>query len=151
MNNYPHNSLSNHLNSPFSTTHTRRNLASPQSRLVAYLLDAILMGATFGIGWFIWFLLIAGRGTTPGHDLMGQKVVDVITGIPLSVGKMFLRECIVKGILSMITASFTMFLNYLIDGAFIFRDDRRTVHDHLLGSEVIQERNSALFERLQRL
>ncbi len=150
MNNYSYNSYNSNNSTPsFSPSPYRNNLATPESRLVAYLLDAVLIGATFGVGWFIWLLLIGGRGTTPGHDLMGQKVVDIKTGETLTLGKMLLRECAVKGVLSMLIASFTFFLTYIIDGAFIFRDDRRTLHDHLLGTEVIQERNSAVLDKLK--
>jgi uncharacterized RDD family membrane protein YckC len=143
------NSYSNNENTNSRTTRFHSTLATPQSRLVAYLLDGAIFGFTLGIGWFIWFCLTAKRGTTPGHLLMGHEVRDVRTGLPASVLKMFLRECAVKGIVSWTLASFTLFINYLIDGAMIFRQDRRAAHDYLLGTEVIQVRENTILDKLQ--
>ena len=134
---------------PSSVHHS--GLATPQTRIVAFILDAVLMGVLLGVGWFIWFIMIAGRGTTPGHDLMGQVIVDRKTGQPASLGKMFIRECLLKGILSMLLASMTMCINYIVNGAFIFREDRRAIHDHLLGTEVVQQRSTLLYEKLESL
>ena len=166
-NNYSssNNSNSNHSNSNFaresgatgksinrqSSPYLSSELATPQTRIIAFILDAVLMGALLGVGWFIWFLMIAGRGTTPAHDLMGQVIIDVKTGKPASFGKVFIRECLVKGLLSMVLASMTMFINYIVDGAFLLRDDRRTVHDHLLGTKVVQSHRTALLDKLQSL
>ena len=156
MENNSHHSYSQHSSTERPSTHRASSayhsgLATPQTRIVAFILDAVLMGALLGVGWFIWFIMIAGRGTTPGHDLMGQVIVDRKTGQPASLGKMFIRECLLKGILSMFLASMTMCINYIINGAFIFRDDRRTIHDHLLGTEVVQQRSSLLYEKLESL
>lgn len=134
-----------------STKASSAALATPQSRIVAYLIDLILFGITFGVGWLIWFFMIAERGTTPGHDLMGQQVVSAKNGDPLSLGKMALREILLKGIFATVLGSMTMFLNYILDGAFIFRDDRRAIHDHLLGTKVVQARSSTVFDKLQNL
>jgi uncharacterized RDD family membrane protein YckC len=154
MNNYSnnsYNSFTEHTSPHRISPAPQSGLATPQTRIVAFILDAILMGLLLGIGWFIWFVMIAGRGTTPGHDLMGHVIIDRKTGQPASFGRMLIRECFLKGILSMFLASLTMFINYIIDGAFIFREDRRAIHDYLIGTEVIQERSSALFEKLQSL
>lgn len=117
-----------------------RVLAAPQSRLIAYILDATIFGFTLGVGWFIWFLIIADRGTTPGHELMGHQVVKVEGGRPLTIREMLVREIFVKGILIWIVASFTMFLAPIADCALIFRSGNRTGHDYIVGSEVIQVR-----------
>jgi len=128
---------------------SRPTLATPQSRLIAYILDGAIFGCTLGVGWIIWFFTLAGRGTTPGHELMGHQVRDIRTGLPASAAKMVIRECIVKGVISWTLASFTALLNYVIDGAMIFREDRRAVHDHLLGTEVVQIRKETIFEKLR--
>jgi hypothetical protein len=51
----------------------------------------------------------------------------------------------------MFLASMTMFINYIVDGAFLFREDRRTIHDHLLGTDVVQSRTTSLLEKLKSL
>ena len=150
----PNDSKFNYSNSSFSNGATfskHQALATPQHRLISFILDAVLFSITFGVGWIIWFLAIAVRGTTPGHDLMGQKIVDHRTGRPLRLGRMLVREFLIKGIFTWLIASFTMCINYIVDGAFIFRDDRRTVHDLILGTDVIQDRNSELLKKLQSL
>lgn len=151
-NNYSDNKYSDNKCSENNLLHeARTELATPQTRAIAFILDAVLMGLLLGVGWFIWFLMIAGRGTTPGHDLMGQVIVDAKSGKPATFGKMFIRECLVKGILSMFLASMTMFINYIVDGAFLFREDRRTLHDHLIGTDVVQSRTTTLLEKLESL
>jgi uncharacterized RDD family membrane protein YckC len=144
------NNFTTYETSKFPKIKSHATLATPQSRLIAYVLDGFIFGCTLGIGWFLWFCITATRGTTPGHDLMGHEVRDTRTGLPASVFKMFLRECFVKGIVSWTLASITFLLNYLIDGAMIFREDRRTAHDHLLRTEVIQVRDITIFDKLQR-
>ena len=129
----------------------RAALATPQCRLIAFVLDGALISITLGVGWIIWFIAIADRGTTPGYDLMGQTIVDHKTGKPLKLGKMLVRELLVKGVLAWIIASFTMFINYIVDGVFIFREDRRSVHDLIMGTDVVQDRSSAILEKLQSL
>ena len=44
-------------------------------RIVAYLLDFILFYLTLVIGYIIWWLIVLGRGQTPGKQLMGIRVV----------------------------------------------------------------------------
>ena len=152
MKNYAIDPQQSSQRSPRINSHSSQSsLATPQSRIIAYLIDLTLFGVTFGVGWLIWFFMVAGRGTTPGHDLMGQRVVSAKTGEPLSIGRMVLRELLCKGILATVLGSMTLFINYLVDAAFMFRENRRALHDLLLGSEVVQVRSSTLLDKLQNL
>jgi uncharacterized RDD family membrane protein YckC len=134
-----------------STSAGRNHLATPQTRLIAFVLDGILFSLTLGIGWLVWFFIVAQRGTTPGHDLLGHEIVDHATLKPVGIGKLALRELVVKGFLSWLLASFTLFINYIVDGALILREDRRAGHDLLLGTVVIQVRSTPLLEMLEGL
>lgn len=123
-----------------NNSYTQVKLATPQSRLIAFALDSIIFSLTLGIGWLIWFFAISSRGVTPGHDLLGHQVVDARTQEPLSAGKMIIRECLLKGVLNWFLASILFFINYLVNGALIFRGEGRAVHDYLISSQVIQIR-----------
>lgn len=124
-------------------------LATPQSRLIALLIDALIFGFGFGVVWIIWFITLAEKGTTPGHHLMGQVIVDVDTGNPLGWKKMVVREVLLKGLLHWILGGFLFMTNYIVDGAFIFSSERRTLHDLLIGSQVIQERDKTIINKLK--
>jgi hypothetical protein len=124
-------------------------LATPQSRLLALLLDALIFGLGFGVVWIIWFITLAEKGTTPGHHLMGQIVIDAETGIPFGWKKMVIREVLIKGALHWILGSFLFMANYIVDGAFILTSKQRTVHDMIVGSQVIQRSDKTIIHKLK--
>ena len=124
-------------------------LATPQSRLIALLLDALIFGLGFGVVWIIWFITLAEKGTTPGHHLMGQVVIDAETGIPFGWKKMVIREVLIKGVLHWILGSFLFMANFIVDGAFILTSKQRTVHDMIVGSQVIQRSDKTIIHKLK--
>jgi uncharacterized RDD family membrane protein YckC len=73
-------------------------LSSPGRRLGAHVLDSLLGIVTLGIGWIIWFLIIAETGRTPGKSLMNMVTVDATTGQPIGFGRMAARELLLKGL-----------------------------------------------------
>jgi hypothetical protein len=124
-------------------------LATPQSRLIALLIDALVFGLGFGVVWLIWFAYLADRGTTPGHHLMGQVVVEADTGESFDWKKMVVREILIKGVLHWILGSFLFMINYIVDGAFIFTKKERTIHDMMVGSQVIQRSDKTIIRKLK--
>jgi uncharacterized RDD family membrane protein YckC len=130
------------LNSPIGI------LATPQSRLIALLIDVLIFGLGFGVVWLVWFITLADRGTTPGHHLMGQVVVDAHTGQSFGWKKMVVREILIKGILHWILSSFLFMANYIVDGAFILNRNQRTLHDLVVGSQVIQLSDKTIIKKL---
>ena len=134
------------LNPSRSTVHG--DLATPQSRLIALVLDALIFGLGFGVVWIIWFITLAEKGTTPGHHLMGQVIVDADTGIPFGWKKMVIREILIKGVLHWILGSVLCMANYIIDGAFVLTSTQRTLHDLAIGSQVIQRSNKTILRKL---
>jgi uncharacterized RDD family membrane protein YckC len=123
--------------------------ATPQSRLIALLIDALIFGLGFGVVWLIWFAYLADRGTTPGHHLMGQVVVDAHSGQRFGWKKMIVREIFLKGVLHWVLGSFLFMINYIIDGAFIFTKKGRTIHDMMVGSKVIQRSDKTIIRKLK--
>jgi len=134
------NSLISSANEPTDTVDTmnRNELASPGVRLGSYLLEALFTVITLGIGWLIWSFIIWGKGTTPGHQVVRLYVVSEKTGQTFSWGQMFVREILVKGLLMPVLSVFSFGIIFLVDSLMVVRDDRKTLHDRICGSIVVQ-------------
>ena len=132
-----------------SALNTLGALATPQSRLIAFLIDAAVFGFGLGIVWIIWFITLAEKGTTPGHYLMGQVVVDAKTGQIFGWKKMVIREVLIKGLLNWLLGSVVFMANYIIDASFIFTSRQRTLHDLMVGSQVIQYSDKTIIKKLK--
>ena len=141
--------FSHQHNSSRSDVKTLGVLATPQSRLIAFLIDVAVFGFGLGIIWIIWFITLAEKGTTPGHYLMGQVVVDAKTGQLFGWKKMVIREVLVKGLLNWLLGSVLFMVNYIIDAAFIFTSRQRTLHDLMVGSQVIQYSDKTIIKKLK--
>jgi uncharacterized RDD family membrane protein YckC len=115
-----------------------QRLASIQARFGSALLDALLLIVTLFVGWVIWNLFTWKTGQTPAKRILKQVVVDAKTGEVFSWSRMALREFAVKGAAGNIASSATGGITFVIDSLFVFREDRRTVHDLIVGSKVIQ-------------
>ena len=115
-----------------------QRLASPQARLGAYMADIGLAIVTLFIGWFIWSMFTWQTGQTPAKRLMRQVVVDSRTNQPFTWVKMLLREAVVKWAAGGIASGASNGITFVIDSLFVFRDDRKTVHDMIVQSKVIQ-------------
>lgn len=113
-------------------------LASVQARLGSFLLDIGLAIVTLFVGWVIWNLFTWKTGQTPAKRILKQVVVDAKTGEVFSWSRMALREFAVKGAAGNIASGATSGVTFVIDSLFVFRNDRRTVHDLIVGSKVIQ-------------
>jgi uncharacterized RDD family membrane protein YckC len=115
-----------------------QQLASVQARLGSFLLDLGLLVVTLFIGWAIWNLFTWKTGQTPAKRILRQVVVDANTGEVFSWSRMALREFAVKGAAGNIASGATSGVTFVVDSLFVFREDRRTVHDLIVGSKVIQ-------------
>ena len=120
------------------STEIVQRLASPQARLGAYLVDIGLAIVTLFIGWFIWSMSTWKTGQTPAKRLMKQVVVSTKTGEPFTWSQMLLREAVVKWAAGGIASGASNGITFVVDSLFIFRDDRKTVHDLIVQSKVIQ-------------
>jgi uncharacterized RDD family membrane protein YckC len=124
-------------------------LATPQYRLIAFILDFVVATLGLGIIWLIWFITLADKGTTPGHYLMGQVIVDSKTGETFGWKKMLVRELLVKGLFQWLLSGLMFYSNYIIDGAFMLTSSQRTLHDRVVGSQVIQRTDKTIISRLK--
>jgi uncharacterized RDD family membrane protein YckC len=121
-----------------TSEYSKEPLASAGARLGAHLMEGLLALVTLGIGWLIWSLVEWGKGTTPGHKVLKQYIVDEKTGKTFSWGRMALREVVIKGILCGVLYVVTFSVFYFVDSLMVVRDDRRSIHDRISGSLVVQ-------------
>lgn len=120
-------------------------LSSRGYRLIAHLIEGFLIGLTLFIGWLIWSMFTWKEGTTPGHKVIGQKVIVYKTGQSATWGRMLLREVGAKLLLA-ILSFFTFGIPIIVDNLFIFRKDRRTLHDLIAGTIVVNDPEIAIFQ-----
>lgn len=113
-------------------------IATPGVRLGSFLLECLLAVVTLGIGWIIWSLIVWGRGTTPGHQVLRLYVVDAKSGRTATWGHMALREFVMKGLVGGIASSITFGVYFIVDSLFVVRDDRKTLHDLMSSTSVVQ-------------
>lgn len=113
-------------------------LATPAVRLGAFALETLLAIVTLGIGWLIWSLVIWGKGTTPGHQIVRLYIVDAKSGRTATWGHMALREFVIKGLLGGIASVLTLYIYFIVDSFFVLRQDRKTLHDLISSTQVVQ-------------
>ena len=67
-------------------------------RAGGYAIDYVVQIGTLGIGWLIWFAIVAPRGQSPGKQILGLYIMrDDATRA--GGGYTWLREYLVKGLL----------------------------------------------------
>lgn len=138
------NSLNSSFNSPSNSqpvgAHSTNGepLATPAVRLGGYVLELLLLVVTLGIGWIIWSLIVWSKGTTPGHHVLRLYIVDEKTGRTATWGHMALREFVMKGIVGSAASTLSFGIYFVVDSLFIVRPDRRTLHDLMSSTQVVQ-------------
>ena len=117
--------------------------ATPWRRRGGALIDIAVATVTVGIGWFIWFAVVAPRGQTPGKTLLGMYVMRS-DGTRGGGGYTWLREFVVKhllvsggfALLGLLTIGLAEIL-WVVPAAWCIWDtNRRTGWDWIAGSYV---------------
>ena len=105
--------------------------------------EAMTLGqkAFFFVFGLVVFLVINGyllakRGQTVGKMVAGTRIVSHETGQILSLGRVFCLRLLPLSIIGQIPFIGGLFA--LVDTLFIFRQDRRCIHDLIAGSTVIK-------------
>jgi len=110
-------------------------LSSSGRRLLAHLLEGVLVLVTLGVGWLVWSVIVWGRGQTPAKQLMHMRCLDTRTGLAAGTGTMVLREGLGKWVLSSATAGLTM----IIGGVMVLGDGRQALWDKLANTVVVDD------------
>ncbi|CAI8011867.1 hypothetical protein GBAR_LOCUS7622 [Geodia barretti] len=106
--------------------------ASPIRRMFATILDGILFFLTLIIGYIIWWLIVLGRGQTPGKQLLGIRAVKRDGG-PGGWGTTFVREVVKVVAHSFVIGFFADAILLLIDD-----DEHRSLSDRLADTVIVR-------------
>jgi uncharacterized RDD family membrane protein YckC len=110
--------------------------ASPGRRLGAYLLDALLIILTLGIGWLIWFIFTAMDGQTPAKKLLGLYIIKA-DATRAGGGYTWLREFLIKGLVTGLINLIACGVYSLVAGLWCTWDkDRQCLWDKMSGTFV---------------
>lgn len=82
------------------------------------------------------------KGTTAGHEMFDLYIIDEKTGETFSLNQMALREILNKFLLCGLLSAITFSVFFIVDSLMAIRDDRRTIHDRISGSLVVQRQPS---------
>ena len=106
--------------------------ATPIRRMFAFLLDGILFFLTLIIGYLIWWLIVLGRGQTPGKQLLGIRAVKRY-GDPSGWGTTFVREIVKTVAHWFVIGFFADIVLMLID-----EEEHRSLADRVADTVVIK-------------
>lgn len=110
--------------------------ASPRQRLGAYLLDFAFAYFTLGVGWLIWFAIVAPRGQTPAKQLLNLYVLHD-DGARAGGGYIWLREVLIKGLLFGFISIATLYVAWFFAALWCVWDrDRQCLWDKV-GSTLV--------------
>lgn len=107
--------------------------ASPVRRLFADILEVILFFLTLIIGYIIWWLIVLGRGQTPGKQLLGIYAIKRDGG-RAGWGTMFIRE-----VVKVIAHSFV--IGFFADALLLLMDDEehRSLSDRVANTVIVRD------------
>jgi len=108
-------------------------VASRLSRLGSWIVNLLLFPLTLGIGWIIWWFIVAPRGQNPGKALVGLRVIRT-DGRAARTGWMFVR-----GLCAIVCSIIPFYLDNLW---LLWDKDAQTLHDKLAGTVVVRARGS---------
>jgi uncharacterized RDD family membrane protein YckC len=120
----------------------RISLENPSQPLTPEQVSEAIMPAymqclpLYGILAVLQVTLLCLRSQTAGKLLLRIQIVDVQTGQPGGPVRAFLLRALIPTIIEFIP--FLGFAFWLVDTCFIFRTDRRCIHDLLAGTRVVK-------------
>lgn len=118
-------------------------LATPLHRFGSAVLESVLAFVTLGIGWLIWWLILLGKGLTPARQILGLRIIDAKTRVPVPSGQVFLRGFVVYFLaFSLLSWALNFaffgfgFVFTLISVLLVLRENRQTLWDQVTGTTV---------------
>ena len=108
-------------------------LAGRGERILAWFVSGLILIFTLGIGWIIWWFIVAPRGQNPGKAVVGLRVIRT-NGDAVRTGGMFVR-----GLAGIVAG----WIPFFLDELWMFWDrDAQTLHDKLVNSVVVKAQGS---------
>lgn len=119
-------------------------LSSPWRRLGGYLLELVLVVCTLFVGWFIWSIVVWGRGQSPAKQILGMRVIrdDSLQAVGRlgMVGRGFSKWLIG------LVAGFTL-IGYVLFCWLLWDKERQELWDKMCGTVVVNDRQGLLDPR----
>ena len=128
-------------------------LASQGRRLAGAVLDVFLFVLTLGIGWVIWYLIVARGGQSPAKQLLRTRVIRD-DGQSADLGWMLIRDLVVRAIaFGAINGVLVAVLGEQVGGAIVgltfvvaalwcvWDSDRQCVWDKIVRTRVVSARS----------
>ena len=112
--------------------------ATPVRRMCAHLLDAILFFLTLIVGYIIWWLIVLGRGQTPGKQLLGIRAMKR-NGDRSGWGNTFIRQMVKVVAHSFVIGFFADVILLLMDD-----DEHRSLSDRVADTVVVRDSPNAM-------
>ena len=106
--------------------------ATPIRRLMAHILDGILFFLTLIIGYIIWWLIVIGRGQTPGKQLLGIRAM-LRDGSPSGWVSTFVREIVKLVAHGFVIGFFADIILLLMD-----EEEHRSLSDRVANTVVVR-------------
>jgi uncharacterized RDD family membrane protein YckC len=108
-------------------------MAGRGERLLGWLVNLLIGFFTLGIGWVIWWFIVAPRGQNPGKAVIGIRVIRT-NGDAVRTGGMFVRG--LAGLLAGL-------IPFYLDELWILWDrDAQTLHDKIVNTVVVRAKGS---------
>lgn len=114
--------------------------ASPWLRLGGYILDAILITVTFGIGWLIWAAFTARNGQTPAKKILGMRVIRTSTLQPVGLVFMVVMRALFAGLVAAVLIPITLGIILLMP---LWDKRNQNIWDKVSGSVVVTDPHDA--------
>ena len=108
-------------------------MASRGDRLISWLVSGLILFFTLGIGWLIWWFIVAPRGQNPGKAVVGIRVIRT-NGDAVRTGGMLAR-----GLAGFVAGIIPFYLDELW---LLWDRDAQTLHDKIVSTVVVRARGS---------
>ena len=108
-------------------------MAGRGERLLSWLVSGLIVIFTLGIGWIIWWFIVAGRGQNPGKAVVGIRVIRT-NGDAVRTGGMLAR-----GLAGFVAGIIPFYLDELW---LLWDRDAQTLHDKIVSTVVVRARGS---------
>ena len=109
--------------------------------IMTVTLSVPILGIALIVGWIIWACTLSGTGQTPAKKLLNQTVIDLETGKPMTLGRMFGMRGLLGGLVAVISIPLTIYVIAFMP----FWDKRnQNIWDKVSNSLVVRTPNSVL-------
>lgn len=103
----------------------------------AALMEAYMQALPFlGLYVVVQITLLCARSQSIGKLLLGMRIIDVQTGEPAGPLRAFVLRGLLIALIEFIPLLGLLF--WIVDSCFIFREDRRCLHDLIAGTSVVR-------------